>query len=231
MLKSITTRHPHTTLPSSQLSLGPRSKIIPRRGQLSTSWNCLLSWVRAKAGMTELGVARMTVIVILLSFLTFPLSSYSEKLDKAAKIPQAKKKSSHTTEKYVYIKSNKVNLRAGPDFQYPIKWIISNRGEPMKVLGTFYQWIHLEDINGNKGWLQTPMVSTRRTYGIVINPTKQPIIAYATDSTSSRKIAKLEPGVRLQVLKCKASQWCKITTNNLKAWIPQKNLWGINVKH
>jgi SH3-like domain-containing protein len=188
----------------------------------------IYSWIPASTRMTEVGW--MAAIVFLLLCLTFPLSSHSEKLDKVAKIPQIQKKSSPNPEKYVYIKSNKVNLRAGPDFQYPIKWIITSRGEPMKVLGTFYQWIHLEDINGNKGWLQTPMVSTRRTYGIVINPTKQPIIAYATDSALSRKIAKLEPGVRLQVLKCKASQWCKISANNLKAWIPQKNLWGVNAK-
>jgi SH3-like domain-containing protein len=139
-------------------------------------------------------------------------------------------KKPQTQNKYVYLKSNQVNLRSGPNHQHPISWTIRNRGEPLKVLGTFYHWIQVEDINGHKGWLQTPMTSTKYQYGIVITPSKKPILGYASDSTASRKLIKLEPGVRLQVLKCKPSSWCKIRINQYKAWIPQNNIWGVNLK-
>jgi SH3-like domain-containing protein len=132
------------------------------------------------------------------------------------------------TDKYVYLRSNKVNLRAGPNFHYPIKWTITQRGEPLKVLGKFYQWINIETINKNKGWVQEPMISTRYTYGIVISKKDKPLIAYAMPSSSSKKIVKLEPGVRLRVLKCDKNKWCKIRAEEFKAWLPQENLWGIN---
>jgi len=132
------------------------------------------------------------------------------------------------TYKYVYLRANKVNLRSGPNTRHPIKWTVRNKGEPMKVLGNFYQWLNVEDIHGNKGWLQTPMISVRYMYGIVVD--KKPVIGYAMDSPASRKIVKLEPGVRLRVLKCKNTGWCKIRADNFKAWILQKNLWGINLQ-
>jgi SH3-like domain-containing protein len=132
-------------------------------------------------------------------------------------------------EKYVYLRASKVNLRAGPSFRYPIKWTINKRGEPLKVLGKFYQWINVETIHKNKGWLQVPMISTRYMHGIVISKNKKPLIAYAMPSSASKKIVKLELGVRLRVLKCKANKWCKIRTEKFKAWIPRKNIWGINL--
>jgi len=130
--------------------------------------------------------------------------------------------------KFVYLKSNEVNLRSGPDGQHPIVWTIRNKGEPLKVLETFYQWLNVKTIAENKGWVQSPMVSIRYMYGVVVNETKKPVIGYAMNSSSSRKIVRLEPGVRLRVLKCNDTKWCKIRINTFTAWIPQKNLWGIN---
>lgn len=165
--------------------------------------------------MTRLSLVLLFNLVTLLSITTSSVA--------VAKNPEPQNK-------FVYLKSNQVNLRSGPNHQHPISWTIHNRGEPLKVLGTFYHWIQVEDINGHKGWLQTPMTSTKYRYGIVITASKQPILGYASDSTDSRKLIKLEPGVRLQVLKCKTTGWCKIHINQFKAWIPMNNIWGMNSK-
>jgi SH3-like domain-containing protein len=158
---------------------------------------------------------KIAALLIFITYIFFALPGYSEDTSNKKKY------------NFVYLRSSEVNLRAGPDTKYPIKWTIRNKGEPLKVLRSFYQWLNVKDIHGNKGWLQEPMISVRYMYGIVVN--KKPIIGYAMPSSSSKKIVKLEPGVRLRVFKCKDTGWCKIRTEKFKAWIPRKNLWGINL--
>ena len=132
--------------------------------------------------------------------------------------------------KYVYLRAAKVNLRAGPSTKYPINWIITQKGEPLKFLTSFYQWIKIETVDGYKGWLQAPMISTRYMYGIIINKQNHPVTAYAMSNIQSRKIVKLEPGVRVRVLKCIDTKWCKIKIDKFKAWLKLQNLWGVNSK-
>ena len=139
----------------------------------------------------------------------------------------------HKKHKFIYLRANQVNLRAGPSGRYPINWTIHSKGEPLKFLTSFYQWIKVEDIAGHQGWLQAPMISTRYMYGIIIANKKNnnPIIGYAMANPKSRKIIKLEPRVRVRVLKCTEKNWCKIRIAKYKAWIKLKNLWGVNYTH
>lgn len=131
-----------------------------------------------------------------------------------------------SSEGFVYLRADEVNLRSGPDARHPVKWVIKSRGEPMKVLEKFYQWLRVQNINGYEGWIQMPMTG-RRKYAIVISNNKKPITAHATNSVKSRKIVRLEHGVRVGVSKCNESGWCKISIEGFKAWIDKKNLWGV----
>lgn len=154
-------------------------------------------------------------LVLICILLTVYINSYSINLSK------------NNADEFVYLKASEVNLRSGPDARHPIKWVIKSRGEPMKVLERFYQWVHVRNIEGFEGWIQMPLLSNKRKYGVVINTNKKPVLAYATNSVNSRKIVRLQPGVRVGVSKCNDTGWCKISINEFKAWINKHNLWGV----
>ncbi|KLT23416.1 bacterial SH3 domain containing protein [Wolbachia endosymbiont of Armadillidium vulgare str. wVulC] len=41
---------------------------------------------------------------------------------------------------FISIKSNKVNMRTGPGFQYPVKWIYTCKNLPLKAIEEFENW-------------------------------------------------------------------------------------------
>ena len=167
---------------------------------------------------------------ILLSFHSHGNAYTNNKKEKLLKISQHTSQLSRIKKKYkyIYLRANQVNLRAGPSTKYPINWVIRKKGEPLKFLTSFYQWIKVQNINGHQGWLQVPMITTKYMYGVIVNKNHRPITAYAMANLKSRKVVKLEPGVRVRVLKCIENKWCKIRVNKFKAWITSENLWGHN---
>jgi len=128
-------------------------------------------------------------------------------------------------EKFLYIKSSEVNLRAGPEKRYPIKWIIKSKGEPMIVVAEFDGWVKVEDIDGDGGWVHNSML-TRSRHGILSGKAIQ--LLRSGPSETSRPIARLEPGIRFAVKKCISEEWCSISIDGLSGWIYKKNIWGLS---
>jgi SH3-like domain-containing protein len=132
-----------------------------------------------------------------------------------------------TNTDFIYLKANEVNLRSGPDAKHPIKWVVRHRGEPMQVIETFYHWLHVRNIDGYEGWMQSPMASKKQVHGVVISKDNTPVLGYAMSSIQARKVMRLAPKARVRVMKCNSAGWCKIKAKELVAWIEKKNLWGI----
>ena len=131
-------------------------------------------------------------------------------------------------EKFIYIKSSEVNLRAGPSKQYAIKWIIKSKNEPVILITEFEEWIKVKDIDGEEGWINKSSISHNNIGAIVV---KDYLIVYARPQATSKKIAKLEKRVRIKLKKCIDLEWCSISIGDIKGWVKINGLWGVNKKN
>jgi len=125
--------------------------------------------------------------------------------------------------RFAIVKSNQVNARAGPGTTYPIEWVFVSKGEPIKIVAEFEQWRKVEDVENKGGWVHSSVLSPKRSVVIMGNNIQK---LFARDETNSRIVAKLEPGLRCVLDKCK-NHWCKIKCDGYKGWIEASNIWGI----
>jgi SH3-like domain-containing protein len=125
--------------------------------------------------------------------------------------------------RFVSVKSSEVNVRAGPNYRYPIKWVFVKKGEPVEVIAEFEQWRKIRDKQGDEGWVHETMLSGRR-YVIIIGDKSS--VVYQKADLNSKPIFQVEPDVRADLLEC-SKEWCRIQASQNKGWIERKNLWGV----
>ena len=122
---------------------------------------------------------------------------------------------------FLSLKNNEVNLRQGPSFEYPIKFIYQKKYLPVKVLDESENWRKIRDLENNSGWIHISQLSKKKTAICIKNNS----VLYRKPTIFSKPIAKLEVGRLVLIKKCK-TKWCKITTGGFKGWIFESSLWG-----
>ena len=122
---------------------------------------------------------------------------------------------------FLSLKNNKVNLRQGPSFEYPIKLVYKKKYLPVIIIDKSGTWRQIKDFENNSGWIHISQLSRRRS-GININNNS---IIYKKPTIYSKPIAKLEVGRLVSIKKCK-TKWCKIATGGYAGWIFKDSLWG-----
>ena len=121
---------------------------------------------------------------------------------------------------FLSLKKNKVNVRYGPSFDTPIKYIYKKVNLPIKQIDKKENFRRIIDHKKNSGWIH---VSQLKKINSVI-PLKDKIL-YKKPSNFSKPLAKIKKGRVLVVQKCE-DNWCKIKTGKFKGWIENKNIWG-----
>ena len=58
-------------------------------------------------------------------------------------------------EEFVMLKNNKVNVRYGPSFEYPIKFVYLKKFLPIKVIDKKEHFRKIIDHKHNSGWIHT----------------------------------------------------------------------------
>jgi len=129
--------------------------------------------------------------------------------------------------RFVSLKSNKVNVRKGPSAEQAIIWVFSRAGLPVEIIAESENWRRVRDSEGADGWVFHGLLSARRT--ALIAPwekekTGTPL--YASNSSGSRVLAELEPGVLGNVLECDG-EWCKLSVGDYSGYVEQGRLWGV----
>ena len=122
---------------------------------------------------------------------------------------------------FLSLKNNKVNLRQGPSFEYPIKLVYKKKYLPVIIIDKSGTWRQIKDFENNSGWIHISQLSRKRS-GINI---KNNSIIYKKPTIYSKPIAKLEVGRLVSIKKCK-TKWCKIATGGHTGWIFKDSLWG-----
>ena len=125
--------------------------------------------------------------------------------------------------RFVSLRADVVNLRAGPGTRYPIDWVYKRAGMPVEILREFDVWRLVETPDGEKGWMHEATLVGRRD--VIITGGRQTLRAEASDT--ARPIAELEPGVIAHVLSCAAgATWCRVQVGDYRGWLPRLDFWG-----
>ena len=121
---------------------------------------------------------------------------------------------------FLSLKKNKVNVRYGPSFESPIKFVYKKINLPIKQIDKKENFRRIIDHKKNSGWIH---ISQLKKINSVI--TLKEKILFKKPSDFSKPLAKIEEGRVLIVQKCD-SNWCKINTSKFKGWIKKTDIWG-----
>ena len=131
------------------------------------------------------------------------------------------KSSANENVNFLSLKNNKVNLRQGPSFEYPIKLTYKKKYLPILILDKSETWRKIKDFESNSGWIHVSQLSKKKS---AINK-KNNSVLYKKPTIYSKPIAKLEIGRLVLIKKCQA-KWCKITSGGFSGWVYKNSLWG-----
>ena len=123
-------------------------------------------------------------------------------------------------EYFLTLRNDKVNLRLGPSFDYPIKIIYKKKYLPVIIKDKSDNFRKIQDHENNSGWIHISQLSKKKS-GIAI----QDKILYKKPTIYSKPLANIKTGRLLLISKCKLD-WCKIKTGKYSGWVKKENLWG-----
>ena len=122
---------------------------------------------------------------------------------------------------FLSLKKNTVNVRYGPSFESPIKYVYKKINLPIKQIDKKENWRRIIDSKNNSGWIHWSQL--KKTNSIISLEDK---ILFKNNSNFSKPIAKIKKG-RLLIIKNCDGDWCKVKTEKFKGWIKTDNVWGL----
>lgn len=133
--------------------------------------------------------------------------------------------------RFVSLKADEVNLRAGPGKDYPTQWVFRRAGLPVEIIKEYESWREVRDAEGVTGWVSQTLLSGRRTAQVLpwdVKPGTAPpkLELKADDSERATATALIEAGVIANLQSCD-SRWCYVTVETFKGYVAQSKLWGI----
>ena len=126
---------------------------------------------------------------------------------------------SEDNEKFLMLKNDKVNVRYGPSFDYPIKYIYKKTNLPVKVIDKKENFRRIIDNKKNSGWIHISQLKQSKSFITVSNK-----ILFKKPTKFSKPLAKIETGRLLLVKKCERN-WCLVETKSFKGWVDEEDLW------
>ena len=121
---------------------------------------------------------------------------------------------------FLMLKNHKVNVRYGPSFNYPIKYIYKKIQLPVMLIDKKENFRRIIDHKKNSGWIHISQL--RKSKSLI---TKSVKILFKKPTKYSQPLAKLDSGRLLIIKKCEKN-WCKVKTDEFSGWIDNNNIWG-----
>ena len=121
---------------------------------------------------------------------------------------------------FLMLKNNKVNVRYGPSFDYPIKYVYKKRFLPLKIIDKKENFRRIIDHKKNSGWIHRTQL--KKSKSLIVLEDK---LIFKENSRFSEPLVKVKKGRLLFVKKC-LLEWCSVKTDNYSGWIELENVWG-----
>jgi SH3-like domain-containing protein len=127
--------------------------------------------------------------------------------------------------RFASLKTDEVNMRAGPGEQYPVLWQYQRRDLPIKIEREFDKWRLVEDMDGIKGWMHEATLTSHRDF--VVNGTAD-VALRAQASDTAEAVAILKPGVIGRLRACDArGAWCEVQVQSYQGFVRRSDIWGL----
>ena len=145
----------------------------------------------------------LRIIFIFFSIFFFEISSFSKE------------------EYFLTLRNDKVNLRQGPSFEYPVKIFYKKKFLPVIIQDEYRNFKKIKDHENNSGWIHISQLSKKKA-ALVIDKN---IIVFKNPTLYSKPLVVLNQGKLCMIVKCQ-NEWCKIKVDKYKGWVKQSTLWG-----
>ena len=106
-------------------------------------------------------------------------------------------------EYFLSLRNDKVNLRLGPSFDYPIKIIYKKKYLPVLIKEKSENFRKIQDHENNSGWIHISQLSKKKSVIAL-----KDLILYNRPTIFSKPLVNIETGRLILVSKCK-DNWCK----------------------
>ncbi len=124
--------------------------------------------------------------------------------------------------RFVSLRADDVNVRAGPGVRYPVKWKFVQRNMPVQIIAEFDTWRKIRDWEGAEGWVHRAMLSSKRS--LIMTGKGQTMRLNA--SKDSAAVARLAPGLVVTIAQC-SREWCEVGASGYEGWIRRDDVWGL----
>ena len=150
----------------------------------------------------------------LLSLLALPLLAFAG--------GQTARAQTNETPYWASIRVHEAFMRVGPSASYPIDWVYSRAGLPLRVVRINQGWRLVEDPDGIRGWISASLLS--RTRGAIV--VGDGLAAMREEPSGSARLKwNLEPGVVGELGKC-SDGWCELDVAGHEGFVEEARLWG-----
>ena len=125
-------------------------------------------------------------------------------------------------EYFLTLRNEKVNLRQGPSFDYPIKIFYKKKFLPVLIQDKSDNFRKIRDHENNTGWIHISQLSKKKA-AITIDDN---VLVFNKPSIYSMPKVILKKGRLCKIRKCK-NEWCYINVDKFKGWVKKQSLWGL----
>jgi SH3-like domain-containing protein len=127
--------------------------------------------------------------------------------------------------RFVSLKSDRVNVRGGPQKEQDVRWVYTRAAMPVEITAEYENWRRIRDWEGAEGWVYHSLLSGKRTAVIVPKVKDELVPLFENADGESNVSAKLQSGVLATLRSC-SGNWCRITGKGFDGYIRQERLWG-----
>lgn len=124
--------------------------------------------------------------------------------------------------RYVSLKFDEVNARAGPGDDHRMLWIYRVKGLPVQVVAETAEWRRVCDPQGGLAWVHKRTTDGKRMV-IGLSPKRVPLRGKPREEAAIK--AYLNPRALATLIKCDKG-WCRIRADGETGWAPRSSLWG-----
>lgn len=155
-------------------------------------------------------IPRLLALLVLLSAAAAPAEAQGCDTHSGLPVPR-----------FVSLKFESVNGRAGPSLGHPIVWEYVRAGLPLEVVAETADWRRVRDPDGEETWMHRRVLSGRRSVRLV-----EPAVLRARPEADAVAEAQAEAGAVLWLERCRAG-WCRLEADGQRGWVPAASLWGV----
>lgn len=124
--------------------------------------------------------------------------------------------------RYVSLRFDTVNARAGPSEEHRVVWTYRTRGLPVQVIAETLDWRRVCDPDGGVAWVHKRTTDGRRT---ALRPAAEslPLTADPRDGSEVRAVLA---GRSVSTLDRCRDGWCLLRAGEGQGWTRASNIWG-----